>query len=72
MSIYCFSLLYAFMIYRIVAQFIFDEQDKSPDVEYQPPFGDRKSSNALTQMRGWGYKTNGKIEVIWHFARHTK
>ena len=28
------------------------EQDKSSDIEQQPPFGDRKYSNALPQKRG--------------------
>ena len=28
------------------------EQDKSSDIEQQPPFGDRKYSNTLPQKRG--------------------
>ena len=30
---------------------IYKEQDKSSDIEEQPPFGDRKLSNILPQMR---------------------
>ena len=29
------------------------EQDKSSDIEQQPPFGDRKISNVQPQNRGW-------------------
>ena len=35
------------------------EQDKSSDIEQQPPFGDRIYSNTQTQNRG--VKTNGNI-----------
>ena len=31
---------------------IFKEQDKSSDIEQQPPFGDRKISNIKPQNRG--------------------
>ena len=37
------------------------EQDKSSDIEQQPPFGDRKISNIQPQNRGGGYKTNRNI-----------
>ena len=37
-----------------------EEQDKSSDIEQQPPFGDRKISNIQPQNRG-GYKTNRNI-----------
>ena len=39
------------------------EQDKSSDIEQQPPFGDRKISNIKPQKkRGGGvYKTNRNI-----------
>ena len=36
-------------------------QDKSSDIEQQPPFGDGKYSNTLPRKRGGGYKTNGNI-----------
>ena len=36
------------------------EQDKSSDIEQQPPFGDRKISNIQPQNRG-GFKTNRNI-----------
>ena len=31
-----------------------EEQDKSSDIEQQPPFGDRKISNIQPQNRGGG------------------
>ena len=37
------------------------EQDKSSDIEQQPPFSDRKLSNTQPQNRGWVYKTNWNI-----------
>ena len=37
-----------------------EEQDKSSDIEQQPPFGDRQISNIQPQNRG-GYKTNRNI-----------
>ena len=37
------------------------EQDKSSDIEQQPPFGDRKISNIQPPNRGGGYKTNRNI-----------
>ena len=38
------------------------EQDKSSDIEQQPPFGDRKISNIQPQNRGGGgYTTNRNI-----------
>ena len=38
------------------------EQDKSSDIEQQPPFGDRKISNIQPQnRRGGGFKTNRNI-----------
>ena len=36
----------------------FQEQDKSSDIEQQPPFGDRKISNIQPPNRRGGYKTN--------------
>ena len=39
----------------------FKEQDKSSDIEQQPPFGDRKISNIQPQNRGGGLKTNRNI-----------
>ena len=35
------------------------EQDKSSDIEQQPPFGDRKFSNTLPQKRGEDTKPTG-------------
>ena len=35
------------------------EQDKSSDIEQQPPFGDRKISNIQPQNRGGGTKPAG-------------
>ena len=32
----------------------YQEQDKSSDIEQQPPFGDRKISNIQPQNRGGG------------------
>ena len=32
--------------------FVINEQDKSTDIEQQPPFGDRKDSKTLPQKRG--------------------
>ena len=38
------------------------EQDKSSDIDQQPPFGDRKISNIQPQNKGGGgYKTNRNI-----------
>ena len=38
------------------------EQDKSSDIEKQPPFGDRKLNNTQPQNKEvWGLKTNGNI-----------
>ena len=39
----------------------FEEQDKSSDIEQQPPFGDRKISNIQPQNWGGEYKTNRNI-----------
>ena len=36
--------------------FRYVEQDKSSDIEQQPPFGDRKISNIQPQNRGGGVK----------------
>ena len=36
-----------------------EEQDKSSDIEQQPPFGDRKISNIQPQNRGGGSKPTG-------------
>ena len=40
------------------------EQDKSSDIEQQPPFGDHSYSNTLPQNRGGGYKTNGHSTLV--------
>ena len=37
----------------------YEEQDKSSDIEQQPPFGDRKISNIQPQNRGGGSKPTG-------------
>ena len=37
------------------------KQDKSSDIEQQPPSGDRKISNIQPQNRGGGFKTNRNI-----------
>ena len=40
------------------------EQDKSSDIEQQPPFGDRKISNIQPRNRGGGSKTEfSKIAI---------
>ena len=47
-----------------VREFLDDilKQDKSSDIEQQPPFGDRKISNIQPQNRGGGgFKTNRNI-----------
>ena len=38
------------MMWKVLSQ----EQDKSSDIEQQPPFGNCKYSNTLPQMRGGG------------------
>ena len=38
---------------------IVEEQDKSSDIEQQPPFGDRKISNIQPQNRGGSTKPTG-------------
>ena len=40
------------------------EQDKSSDIEQQPPFGDRKYSNALPQKRG-GIHNQQEHHITW-------
>ena len=40
-----------------MCRMIFEEQDKSSDIEQQPPFGDRKISNIQPQNRGRGTKS---------------
>ena len=47
------------------------EQDKSSDIEQQPPFGDRKLSNIQPQNRGGGFKTKGtsyNFDKVWSGA----
>ena len=39
----------------------YQEQDKSSDIEQQPPFGDHKISNIQPKNRGRGFKTNRNI-----------
>ena len=38
-----------------------EEQDKSSDIEQQPPFGDRKKAIFSLKIGGGGYKTNRNI-----------
>ena len=52
------------MIYN-TAVTLYKEQDKSSDIEQQPPFGDRKISNIQHQNRGGVYKTNRNIILFW-------
>ena len=40
------------------------EQDKSSDIEQQPPFGDRKISNIQPQNRGGGLQNKQKHHII--------
>ena len=40
------------------------EQDKSSDIEQQPPFGDRKISNIQPQNRGGGLQNQQKHHII--------
>ena len=40
------------------------EQDKSSDIEQQPPFGDRKISNIQSQNRGWGLQNQQEHHII--------
>ena len=42
---------------QLLRQKELQEQDKSSDIEQQPPFGDRKISNIRPQNREGGYKT---------------
>ena len=47
------------------------EQDKSSDIEQQPPFGDRKISNIQPQNRGGGSKptgTSNNFDKVWSGA----
>ena len=51
-------------LYVVIIQNFVEEQDKSSDIEQQPPFGDRKISNIQPQNRGGGgVKTNRNIIV---------
>ena len=36
---------------KTIQKIVFEEQDKSFDIEQQLPFGDRKYSNTMPQMR---------------------
>ena len=38
------------------------EQDKSSDIEQQPPFGDRKISNIQLKIGGWGWGLQNQQE----------
>ena len=40
------------------------EQDKSSDIEQQPPLGDRKKSNIQTQNRGGGLQNQQEHHII--------
>ena len=40
------------------------EQDKSSDIEQQPPFGDRKISNIQPQNRGGGGQNQQEHHII--------
>ena len=40
------------------------EQDKSSDIEQQPPFGDRKISNIQPQNRGGGLQNQQEHHII--------
>ena len=40
------------------------EQDKSSDIEQQPPFGDRKISNIQPQNRGRGLQNQQEHHII--------
>ena len=40
------------------------EQDKSSDIEQQPPFGDRKISNIQPQNRGGGVQNQQEHHII--------
>ena len=40
------------------------EQDKSSDIEQQPPFGDRKISNIQPQNRGGGGVHNQQEQLV--------
>ena len=44
-----------------------EEQDKSSEIEQQPPFGDRKISNIQPQNRGGGQnqQEQNKKELNW-------
>ena len=41
-----------------------EEQDKSSDIEQQPPFGDRKISNIQPQNRGGGLQNQQEHHII--------
>ena len=43
---------------------LFQEQDKSFDIEQQPPFGDRKISNIQPQNRGGGLQNQQTHHII--------
>ena len=42
----------------------FQDQDKSSDIEQQPPFGDRKTSNIQPQNRGGGVQNQQEHHII--------
>ena len=43
---------------------VVEEQDKSSDIEQQPPFGDRKKSNIQPHNRGWGLQNQQEHHII--------
>ena len=65
-----FSLFLAHILFPYVstATFTFDlwsqEQDKSYDIEQQPPFGDRKISNIQPKNRGGGVQNQQEHHII--------
>ena len=44
--------------------FYYQKQDKSSDIDNQPPFGDRKYSNTLPQKRGGGLLNQREHHII--------
>ena len=55
----------------VLAELVLKEQDKSSDIEQQPPFGDRKYSKSLPQMMGRGFtKPTGtyNFDKVWSGA----
>ena len=53
-----------FVNYYNYTDIIIVEQDKSSDIEQQPPFGDRKISNIQPQNRGRGFQNQQEHHII--------